>query len=468
MPLPVERSTKLWLALLHEIDRAGGAAAPASLYPKVRAHFPEITEADAALRLKTGGNAWTNRVQWARNLLAQRGCIARGLHGLWPITPLGKKWLDANWRGDNEDCGAIPQPPVLEATERSPSENTAPVETPPSQIRPPRRRRAHTLDIAVGDEGPPSAQPGRKVAEAPTMTVKAISSPPAPAPLSSVAGPIEQLCRDLEVSQRLSSNPRLFEQHVTAAFASLGFAAIHIGGSGETDVYIRADLGPRSYSAVIDAKTTRYGRAIDSQINFPAIEAHRKGRQADFIAVVGEDFSHGQLQTFADQNRVTLITTEMLIELLRLHHRIPFTLLELQELFATTGRAGASMQVLRERHQQHAHHWTLLAEIIDTIDTIGRYAPPKVDNLWCVLLAKAQSTGFAPTTALAPKDVEQAVAFLASRAMHVLEEVPGSNGAYQLVVSPAIARQRMAALARFTSAALSSGAATAPGEERSS
>ena len=214
-------------------------------------------------------------------------------------------------------------------------------------------------------------------------------------------------------------------------------------------MFVRAELGPRSYSAVIDAKTTRNGRVIDSQINFPAIEAHRQGRRADFTAVVGVDFSNGQLQTFAGQSKVTLITTGMLVELLRLHSCIPFTLLELKDLFGASGRAEASMQALRERHQQHARHWELLAEIIDTI---GRFAPPKVDNLWYVLLAQTRSSDRSPTTAPTLDDVTAAVAFLSSRAVHVLEEVPGSNGAFQLVVSPAVARQRLTALARFTNA----------------
>ncbi len=46
-------------------------------------------------------------------------------------------------------------------------------------------------------------------------------------------------------------------------------------------------------------------------------------------------------------------------------------------------------------------------------------------------------------------DVVAAVAFMSSRTLHIIEEVPGSNGAFQLVVSPTIARQYLAALAHF-------------------
>src|SRR5262249_38250341 len=40
MPLPSQNDSKLWLALLHEIDQAGGEARPADLYPRLRAYFP--------------------------------------------------------------------------------------------------------------------------------------------------------------------------------------------------------------------------------------------------------------------------------------------------------------------------------------------------------------------------------------------------------------------------------------------
>jgi len=409
MTLPPTRSIKLWLALLYEIDTAGGEAQPATLYPRMRAYFPEITDADIG-QLNKRGNNWTNRIQWVRQLLVVRGCLDGNTRGVWRITPLGKHWLTTYWQGTTGDYSTVPQPPLLQAQESTTV--TAP---------------------------PPTIPTTTKATSSRSKTLP-------PTPLTPVADPIDQLCHSLEESQRQSSTPRLFEQHLTEAFKALGFEATHIGGSSETDVFVRAALGPRSYSAVIDAKTTRNGKVIDSQINFHAIEAHRQARAADFAAVIGVDFSNGQLQKFADQSKVTLVTTRLLVEVLRLHARIPFNLLELRDVFVTPGRAEMSMQTLRERHQQRARHWDLLVEIIDTI---GQFAPPKVENLWYVLMAQKHLVDRSSTTAPALDDVVAAVTFLSSRALHIIEEVPGSNGAFQLVVSPIIARQYLTALAQF-------------------
>ena len=61
------------------------------------------------------------------------------------------------------------------------------------------------------------------------------------------------------------------------------------------------------------------------------------------------------------------------------------------------------------------------------------------------VFSDGESQPFAPTRT----DVQDAVAFLASRAVNILGEVPGSDGAYQLVMTPSTARKRLLALARY-------------------
>ncbi len=79
--------------LLKEIAKAGGEAKPHDLYPRLRAYFPQIADADLALEVAGAQNAWTNRIQWARNALVKKGELYRGPYGLWRITPKGQQHI---------------------------------------------------------------------------------------------------------------------------------------------------------------------------------------------------------------------------------------------------------------------------------------------------------------------------------------------------------------------------------------
>jgi len=284
-----------------------------------------------------------------------------------------------------------------------------------------------------------------------------------------VLEPVEELCQRLKASQRRSGSHQDYEKDLKDAFQFLGFEAQHIGGSGETDIVIRASLGPASYSAVIDAKSTQSGKVSDAQINWLAIDNHRQERGATFAAVVGEDFSGGQLQRFAGQYKVTLITTAMVCELLTLHHSVPLSLVELKELFSASGLADSGMQALRERRKQHLRHWRLVADIIDTIERFETKMPggfaPTADILRVLLTSQILNSGQSPADVPTLQDVSDAVAFLACRAVGILGEMPDSRGAYQLAMKATTARKRLAALSRFLSSpapTVSSTTAAAP------
>jgi hypothetical protein len=175
VPLPAYEDTKLWLALLRELDQAGGKAKPVALYPKMRAYFPQITDADIAETLTSGDNKWRNRIRWARQFLVERGCIDQERRGVWNITPAGRAWLKTVWRGPRGDYSAVVKPAV-----------TSTAQTPSAPLPP-------TTDLLPPVE---SVRPR-------TTTV------PAPAaPVAVVVDPAEQLCARLLASQRRSSAPQ--------------------------------------------------------------------------------------------------------------------------------------------------------------------------------------------------------------------------------------------------------------------
>jgi restriction system protein len=79
--------------LLEVLMALGGQGKPKEIYPLVTKKFPEIREEDLAETLPSGGNRWTNRIQWVRQRLLEKGEISSPTRGIWAITDKGRKRL---------------------------------------------------------------------------------------------------------------------------------------------------------------------------------------------------------------------------------------------------------------------------------------------------------------------------------------------------------------------------------------
>jgi restriction system protein len=81
---------ELELPLLRALEAKGGKARPAEIYEKVRAFFPNLTEAELSETVASGDNRFRNRVRWARQILIDKGDMYRADYGIWGITEKGK------------------------------------------------------------------------------------------------------------------------------------------------------------------------------------------------------------------------------------------------------------------------------------------------------------------------------------------------------------------------------------------
>ena len=79
--------------LLEVLVALEGEGKPKEIYPLVTKKFPQITEKDLAGTLPSGGNRWTNRIQWARQALIIKGEMYSPSHGIWAIGERGRKRL---------------------------------------------------------------------------------------------------------------------------------------------------------------------------------------------------------------------------------------------------------------------------------------------------------------------------------------------------------------------------------------
>src|SRR5947209_17471903 len=77
------------IPLLGAIKHLGGKARAQDVYAEVTKQVPDMTEADLSEQLASGGSKWTNRIQWVRQVLVNKGELDSPAHGVWAITAKG-------------------------------------------------------------------------------------------------------------------------------------------------------------------------------------------------------------------------------------------------------------------------------------------------------------------------------------------------------------------------------------------
>lgn len=148
---------------------------------------------------------------------------------------------------------------------------------------------------------------------------------------------LEEIIQNLNDTQNKSDVPTEYEIALTDAFRFLGFQAKTIGGKGDTDVLLTANIGKESYKVDVDGKTSKNEKISDSQINWLSLKDHKEKNNSNFVVVAGPGFAGGNLEKRANEHNVSLLTTAELIKVLEAHSKYPFTLLELKDLFAEAG-----------------------------------------------------------------------------------------------------------------------------------
>jgi restriction system protein len=107
------------LPLLKALVHLGGAAPARDVYEEVEKFFPQLTEADRSEPLPSGGSRWTNRIQWVRQALVDRGELTSAGRGIWAITDKGRARLE-------RELKSLPDIPASHcSTESLPSEALA-------------------------------------------------------------------------------------------------------------------------------------------------------------------------------------------------------------------------------------------------------------------------------------------------------------------------------------------------------
>lgn len=182
--------------------------------------------------------------------------------------------------------------------------------------------------------------------------------------------PLEDLLRLLHDTQYKSESPTDFENVLAEAFTFLGFQAKAIGGKGDTDVLLTANIGQKSYKVDVDGKTSKNEKISDAQINWLSLGDHRKKNNSDFVVVVGPGFAGGNVEKRANEHGISLLTTDQLANILKAHAQYPVTLLELKDLFSAPGYLTSRVNDLLIQHNARVAFLESFKIIIEEIEKL--------------------------------------------------------------------------------------------------
>ena len=189
---------------------------------------------------------------------------------------------------------------------------------------------------------------------------------------------IDEVIETLEGTQNKSSAYDEFERALSDAFDLLGFETELLGGSGDTDVFLSANIGNESFKVTVDGKTSSKGKISDAQIDWLSLKDHKEKNNADYTIIVGPNFAGGNLEKRARDHNIGLLRVDELVKLLNTHKKFPFTLVELKDLIAgeSTSMKNQVNDLLAQNNQRiHSlkQFKTILEEMISSQDDLGYF-----------------------------------------------------------------------------------------------
>lgn len=225
-------------------------------------------------------------------------------------------------------------------------------------------------------------------------------------------GEVSRLIEELETAATDSSHPDHLERAVAEAFEFLGFAVDQLGEVGETDVLLRADVGPESYVVIVDAKARQDGKL--NNLEPYTLQEHLTNNEADYVVVVAGDFARGKVVRHAQSSEIVLLPIALLSEWLRMHATTPFNLDEQRVMFESPGllsQIPASLKAVADRREQWAHLVIDMMQLISETYGHGLTETLSSENLFTMLVTRLEGVRY-------PKQqVVEAIQFLTHSAL---------------------------------------------------
>ena len=284
----------------------------------------------------------------------------------------------------------------------------------------------------ASEQSPPTApavvQPGSEESSPQT------GSPDIDQPIAtSDPSPARDLANEIRDASTDSKNPDRLEVAIRDAFQFLGFDAEKLGGSGKTDVLVRAPLGrDDSYSVAIDAKTVRAGSLGDGQVDWVTLDEHRNQHNADYSMLIGPNPSGSRLINRAVDKSVAVLSVEQLAELCLQHANAPLGLETYRALFETGG--AVDMAPIGRAAQDLIRLRDLAAELCAKLaERTSKFGPLTAPQLMVMLDH--------PDKPNSEQEIQQVLDTLASPLVGAIQGT--ADKGYVLASAPRVIQQRL-------------------------
>ena len=168
------------------------------------------------------------------------------------------------------------------------------------------------------------------------------------------------------------------------------------------------------------------------------MKKHREKHSTKLCAIVGPTFASGDLLRNADEEKVTLIETATLIEILKRHEKTPFSLLDLKSIFEIKGILTLNMlKALFEKSETYENQSQLIFSLITAIQQHQASRPMlNARDLYWILNQKYSEP-----------NIENALAFLSMSPLSAITKA--KQGGYILTARPRIIAERLKRLANI-------------------
>ena len=141
----------------------------------------------------------------------------------------------------------------------------------------------------------------------------------------------------------------------------MGFHAERIGGSGDTDVIVKwKDENDKCQIAIIDGKSKSGGHVSHNDISDVAIDTHKEKNNADYVAIVGPDFSGNTIRDHAKKKKFALITEKQLREIASASEKLGLSLQEIALIFQVPNGFSQLEEIISSKKRQ----FNVISEVI--------------------------------------------------------------------------------------------------------
>ena len=192
-----------------------------------------------------------------------------------------------------------------------------------------------------------------------------------------------------------------FQSSLQQCFEFLGYKTEWFANYRQGLLIARAALDYKSYSLLITGLPRDYNMNMIRAIDWPGIRKVKEKINIDSVILFSEKFYVKEMIERASEEGIQLYEISLLNDIIKEHHRIPFSLFELRIAFSPMHHPRNNSDRLMEIRNKQWEEWTLIREIIHIL----QMAMEKNDYMDINLLIKKLS--FA-SKSYSNKSIEQA------------------------------------------------------------